>query len=156
MSVIKIGYLPKAVVISQGHEPVAQLDHHLELQLVVFRILVDGKVGVRNGSVPARRAKLVGVIEQMQLFYDVVHDEARVDPHLPRFRRTLLVNCVVLHRILTLVADSPIKVWAVSVLLVHDFDLLAAIVDDVSYIYALLGIHNEHLVDDVQQLVRIP
>ena len=104
---------------------------------------------------PARRAKLVGVIEQVQLLYDVVHDEARVNPHLPGFRRTLLVyrRRVVLHRILTLVATCPIKVRAVSILLVHDFDLLAAIVDDVSYIYALLGIHDQHLVDDVQQLV---
>lgn len=42
--------LPKAVVIPQRHQPITQLDHLLKLQLVIFRVLIYRKIGVRNWS----------------------------------------------------------------------------------------------------------
>ena len=91
----------------------------------------------------------------MKLLDYVVHYQTWVHFHFPRFRRTLLINSahIILHRTMTLVTTCPIQIGAISVFLIHNFDLLAAIVYNVSYIYALLGIDDEHLINDVEQLV---
>lgn len=102
--------------------------------------------------------KFVGIIKQMKLFDYIVHYQAWINFHFSRFRRTLFFSTchIVLYRILTLVTTCSIQIRAISVFFIHNFDLLAAIIYNVSYIYTLLGIDNQHLINDVKQFVWIP
>ena len=111
------------------------------LLFILNWVLIDGEVGLGARDVPTRLTELRQVLQQVQLFIDVVHDQARVN-------LALLLSCLDRRSHLTRNRSVPL---VFRLPFQNQSDLLLTVLDNIIYVDSLLGVYYQHLVDDVEE-----